>query len=216
MSILNRLFGAPRTSSEILADAEARLEEARGFALTAPREGLKVLRYFSSGDLEGVVDFGGPLHSRFAQTVTLVLDAASRSASPTILPACTVHSDPPFDARDEIESIAKSSDEGVVYMRFPARWDGHRLALAGIEALWMFARDPSIAVLYLGQDYAIYRNPVFVDAVEHLKADLESGAMSLGLNDVLRDDLGLEEVPDLVTPCGFEVFGYRFKGAAPE
>lgn len=216
MSILEKLFGAPRSPEEILADAEARLEEARRFALTVPREGLTVLRHFASGDLETVVDFGAPLHTRFLQTVTHVLDAVARSGSPTILPACTVHTDPPLDARDEIEAIAKTSDEGVVFMRFPGRWQGHRLVLSAAEALWMLARDPSLAVVYLGQDYAIYRNPIFVQAVEHLKADIESGALSLGLNDVLVQDLQLEVAPDLVTPCGVEVFGYRFSNPASE
>lgn len=216
MGFLKKLLGAARSPEEIHADAEAKIEEARGFALTAPREGVTVLRHFASGDLEAAVDFGAPLHTRFAHTVSLVLDAAARSATPTILPACTVHTDPPLEARDAIAATAAESEEGVMFMRFPSRWDDHRLVLAALEGLWMLARDPRLKVLYLGEDYVLYRNPVFVDAVVHLKADLEAGAQSLGINDVLTEELGMEEAPDLVTPCGFEAFGYRAKGTAGE
>jgi hypothetical protein len=212
MSILTRILGGGgRSPEELRLEAEARMEEARGFALTAPREGINALRHFASGGLEQIVDFGQPLHARFAQTVGLVLDAAARAASPTILPVCAVYTDPPVETRDEIEALAAESEDGALFVRFPSRWDGHRMTLAALEALWMLARDPWIAAIYLGEDYAVYRNPVFVDAVEHLKHDLEIGANVAGLNDVLSRELGLEEAPDLVTPCGFEAFAYRFR-----
>ena len=211
MSVLEKIFGHAPEPAELQREAEARLEEARGFSLTAPREGLKALQHFAQAPLELAVDFGSPLHARFAEIAVRVLDAAARSATPTILPACAVYSDPAADARDAIAAHAAESDEGALFLRFPARWHDRRLTLFAVEALWMLARDPWLAAIYLGEDYAVFRNPVFAEAVEHLKADLSAGALQMDFNDVLRTELDLEEAPGLVTPCELEIFAYKYR-----
>jgi len=207
MGIIARLLGGAKDQINGPAEAEALLEEARGFALTNPQEGLSVLRRFAGGPVEQLIDFGAPMHLRFREVTLAVLNAATNSAVPGPL-ECEVHTDPM--QRDAVAEAAMARQDGQTFIRFPSRWSGHMLTLCAVETLHLMAREPRLGAVFMGEDYAILRNQVLATAIAEWKKTKASDSISRDFNDILRVQLGLLEVPDLASPCGYELFGYRF------
>jgi len=212
MGFLDSLFGPGKPEEQLRQEAGTLLSEVEDRYEKDPKSAAKrFYRAFEGGVHEPFIDFGEALHVPCAALLLRIV--ADQGAAPRFayadLPACNVYTDPgPGDWEQAIEH-AEADPGACSFIRFPSLYAGHRLTLAGVEALRLMAFDARVAVVCPGSEYPVLRNAVLAKVGQHFDKPFSHRALYRDLDDILVGQLGLDEMDEWVGPTQFDMFVYR-------
>jgi hypothetical protein len=216
MSLLGKLFGKKKSPEELREEAKARLDAIDALVMASPQKAARGLGGFDGTQLEPLVDFGAELHEPFAERVLTVLGAAERARGsadgalkPSDLPPVSVYSDPEPTAWEAIVAAADKEPNGVSYIRYTRNFTGHEAVYPALLGLAMMTRDPRIQAAFIGDGYALVRNPFLVALAEHWPSQVSEKQWEREFDDIATGKLGCEECDGEFDALGVEHMVYR-------
>jgi len=216
MSLLEKLFGGRKSPDELRDEAKARLDAIDALVTASPQKAARALGAFDGTKLEPFVDFGAELHEAFAQRVLAVLSAAERvkgsgeiGLKPSDLPPVSAYSNPEPTHWEAMLVAAKEAPEGVSFVRYTRNFTGGLGVFPALLALAMMARDPRIQAAFIGECYALVRNPFLVSMGDHWPSQVTERHWEREFDGIATGKLGCEECDGEFDAIGYEVMVYR-------
>lgn len=216
MSLLEKLFGKKKSPEELREEVKTRLDAVDALIMASPQKAARALGAFDGTKLEPLVDFGAELHEPFAERVLTVLGAAERARGssentlkPSELPPVQVYSDPEPTHWEAMVAAAQNQPNGVSFVRYTRNFTGHPAVFPALMGLAMMARDPRIQANFVGDGYALVRNPFLVSVAGHWPSQVTERHWEREFDGIATEKLGCEECDGELNAIGVEHMVYR-------
>lgn len=192
MGLFSNLFGSKPSTEDQLELARKLLDEAAQLsALASPGKALKLLAGKARA-LYPTLGLGGELHPAFADLVGRLRanegSGQMRLASVRVLPWSTWTA----PTIGDVIAAAADQNEDVLYCRGSAGGRGLD-ALAEIDALAEFQREPQTAMIVIGDEHMMFRCSFLTDGASDA--------------DPTSEDIG-QDLADQAERCGLKVHFY--------
>ncbi len=213
MSLWDKITGKKTllSESELLAKAEAFVQELERVANTDPKAAITLL-HKRPPEIESLIDLSGKFNERFATTVLALkyrqdLQAAQRSIGLNYrdLPAYKIITDKEVQTFGELLDAAQNTTQPLIYLLYPDFYRKLIYAILNLEVLCEFATETNTLLVFLDEVNLFILQPFLLSATAYINRNTKIGKVPEELSRFAEKQPAVEFDDYRVTTFGYRI-----------